>query len=121
MERTAVEHPYPLHDQQRGLALMAQPADIPSFDVDPFSTAYFDDPYPVQEQLREAGPVVWLSRYDICAVARYEQVRATLLDWRTFSSARGVAWATLPKRHRGARRASCWKQIRRCTIAPAGF
>ena len=69
---------------------MAQPAGIPSFDVDPFSTAYFDDPYPVQEQLRDAGPVVWLSRYEIFAVARYEQVRATLLDWRTFSSARGV-------------------------------
>ena len=33
---------------------------------------------------------MWLSRYDICAVARYEHVRATLLDWRTFSSARGV-------------------------------
>lgn len=76
---------------------MAQPARIPSFDIDPFSTAYFDDPYPVQEQLREAGPVVWLSRYDICAVARYEQVRATLLDWRTFSSARGVGLGDFAK------------------------
>ena len=76
---------------------MVQPARIPSFDIDPFSTAYFDDPYPVQEQLREAGPVVWLSRYDICAVARYEQVRATLLDWRTFSSARGVGLGDFAK------------------------
>ena len=76
---------------------MAQPARIPSFDIDPFSTAYFDDPYPVQEQLREAGPVVWLSRYDICAVARYEQVRTTLLDWRTFSSARGVGLGDFAK------------------------
>jgi len=69
---------------------MARPTCIPCFEIDPFSTAYFDDPYPVQEQLREAGPVVWLSRYEIYAVARYEHVRATLLDWRTFSSARGV-------------------------------
>jgi 4-methoxybenzoate monooxygenase (O-demethylating) len=76
---------------------MPQPAGIPSFDIDPFSTAYFDDPYPVQEQLREAGPVVWLSRYDICAVARYEHVRATLLDWRTFSSARGVGLGDFAK------------------------
>ena len=76
---------------------MARPAGIASFDVDPFSTAYFDDPYPVQEQLREAGPVVWLSRYDIFAVARYEQVRATLLDWRTFSSARGVGLGDFAK------------------------
>jgi hypothetical protein len=28
---------------------VAQPAGIPCFDIDPFSTAYFDDPYPVQE------------------------------------------------------------------------
>ena len=76
---------------------MAQPAGVPSFDIDPFSTAYFDDPYPVQEQLREAGPVVWLSRYDICAVARYEHVRSTLLDWRTFSSARGVGLGDFAK------------------------
>ncbi len=76
---------------------MTQPAGIASFDIDPFSTAYFDDPYPVQEQLREAGPVVWLSRYDICAVARYEQVRTTLLDWRTFSSARGVGLGDFAK------------------------
>ena len=76
---------------------MAQPAGIASFDIDPFSTAYFDDPYPVQEQLREAGPVVWLSRYDICAVARYEHVRSTLLDWRTFSSARGVGLGDFAK------------------------
>jgi cytochrome P450 len=76
---------------------VAQPAGIPSFDIDPFSTAYFDDPYPVQEALREAGPVVWLSRYEICAVARYEHVRATLLDWRTFSSARGVGLSDFAK------------------------
>ena len=74
-----------------------KPAGIPSFDVDPFSTAYFDDPYPVQQELREAGPVVWLSRYDICAVARYEHVRSTLLDWQTFSSARGVGLSDFAK------------------------
>jgi cytochrome P450 len=76
---------------------MARPTCIPCFEIDPFSTAYFDDPYPVQEQLREAGPVVWLSRYEIYAVARYEHVRATLLDWRTFSSARGVGLADFAK------------------------
>ncbi|WP_313804627.1 cytochrome P450 [Sphingobium sp.] len=49
-----------------------------------------DAPLPGHAALRDAGPYVWLSRYDIGAVARYEQVRAVLADWKTFSSARGV-------------------------------
>ncbi len=65
-------------------------ADIPSLAVDPFSREFFDDPYPVHAQLRDAGAVVRLSRYDTLAVARYEQVLAVLTDWQTFSSARGV-------------------------------
>jgi cytochrome P450 len=63
---------------------------VPILDIDPFSTAYFDDPYSTQEQMREAGPFIWLSRYGIGAVARYDQVREALMDWQTFSSSRGV-------------------------------
>jgi cytochrome P450 len=58
--------------------------------VDPFSKEYFDDPYPFQEELREAGAAVRLSRYDIWAVARFEHVRAMLFDWKTYCSSRGV-------------------------------
>jgi cytochrome P450 len=58
--------------------------------VDPFSAEFFEDPHRVHEELREAGPVVWLSRYDVWACARYAEVHAILNDWRTFSSARGV-------------------------------
>lgn len=63
---------------------------IPSLDIDPFSRSFFDDPFPTHAALRDAGPVVYLPRYDVFAVARYEQVRAMLLDWQNFSSARGV-------------------------------
>ncbi len=63
---------------------------VPTLDLDPFSAEYFENPFPAQEAMREAGPVVRLSRYDIWAVARYEQVHAVLSDWQTFSSARGV-------------------------------
>jgi len=63
---------------------------IPSLDIDPFSQAFFDDPFPVHAALRDAGPVAYLPRYDIFAVARYENVHAMLLDWGSFSSARGV-------------------------------
>ena len=38
--------------------------------VDPFCDDFLADPYPFHEALREAGPVVWLERYGIFAVAR---------------------------------------------------
>ena len=41
-------------------------------------------------ELREAGPVVHLSRYDIHALARYDEVYAALVDWQGFQSAAGV-------------------------------
>ena len=63
---------------------------IPESDIDPFSEAFFEDPFPAHEALREAGPVVRLSRYGVLACARYAEVKAILDDWRTFSSARGV-------------------------------
>ena len=63
---------------------------IPELDIDPFSRNFFDDPFPAHAALRDAGAVASLPRYDVFAVARYEQVRAMLLDWHSFSSARGV-------------------------------
>lgn len=67
-----------------------KPADVPACDLDPFDLSYFNDPYPAQEALREAGPVVWLPRYGIYGVARYAEVHAVLNDWQTFCSSRGV-------------------------------
>ena len=63
---------------------------IPASDIDPFSAAFFEDPFPAHEALRGAGPVVRLSRYGVLACARHAEVKAILDDWRTFSSARGV-------------------------------
>ncbi len=63
---------------------------IPVSDIDPFSAGFFEDPFPAHEPLREAGPVVRLSRYGVLACARHAEVKAILDDWRTFSSARGV-------------------------------
>jgi 4-methoxybenzoate monooxygenase (O-demethylating) len=61
-----------------------------SLDIDPFSRAYLSDPYPFHEQLREAGPVVYISQYDVFAVSRFTEVREVLEDWRTFCSSGGV-------------------------------
>jgi cytochrome P450 len=63
---------------------------IPELDIDPFCTAFFDAPYPAHAAMRDAGPVVRLPRYDIYAVARYDDVRGMLTDWRSYTSARGV-------------------------------
>jgi 4-methoxybenzoate monooxygenase (O-demethylating) len=69
----------------------------PVSDIDPFSAEYFADPFPIQETLREAGPVVRLSRYGVFAVARFDEVSAVLNDWRTFSSARGAGLTDFKK------------------------
>jgi cytochrome P450 len=63
---------------------------IPSLDIDPFSQAFFDDPFPAHAALRDAGPVAYLPRHELFALARYEQVQAALTNWADFSSARGV-------------------------------
>jgi len=62
----------------------------PIEDVDPFSHEVLEDPLPMHERLREAGPLVYLSRYDVFAVARYAEVHAALVDWQEFESGAGV-------------------------------
>ena len=54
---------------------------IPESSIDPFCAAYFEDPYPAQHALREAGPVVRLARHGVLAAARYAEVKAMLDDW----------------------------------------
>ena len=58
------------------LAAAAGPGGAPVSDADPFSNGFFEDPHRIHEELREAGPVVWLSRYGVYAVARYAEVHA---------------------------------------------
>ncbi len=43
--------------------------------------------------MRDAGPVAYLPRYDLFAIARYAHVQAALTNWQDFSSARGVGLA----------------------------
>lgn len=71
--------------------------DRPVSDADPFSIAFFEEPHRIHEELREAGSVVWLSRYECWAVARYAEVHAVLNDWRTFCSSRGVGMSDFAK------------------------
>ncbi|TNC09047.1 cytochrome P450 [Methylobacterium terricola] len=66
-------------------------------DIDPFSIEFFEDPHRIHEALREAGPVVWLPRWGVHAVARYEEVRAVLHDPAIFCSGRGVGLSDFAK------------------------
>ncbi|MGN9846084.1 cytochrome P450 [Nonomuraea sp. H19] len=61
-----------------------------------------DNPYAAYQRLCDLGPAAYLTRHDMWFLSRYEQVRAALADWETYSSARGIglndgfnqAWAT---------------------------
>ena len=64
---------------------------IPTSDLDLYSDEVLAEPYEHYRLLREAGAAVWLERYNVWAVVRYAAVRAVLRDWKTFSSASGVA------------------------------
>ena len=65
--------------------------------IDPFSREFLADPYPFHAELREAAPVVWLERYGIWAMARHDEVRASLMDWETFCSSAGVGLSDFRK------------------------
>ncbi|MFK8017718.1 MAG: cytochrome P450 [Gammaproteobacteria bacterium] len=76
---------------------MKIPSNCPTSSVDPFADAFLEDPYPSHHDLREAGPVVWLEKYGVYALARYEHVCAALEDWETFCSGRGVGLSDFSK------------------------
>lgn len=67
-----------------------------TLDFDPFDGRWFDDPYPAYQALRREAPAykraipkprLWPHYW---MVSRAADVNAALLDWRTFSSARGT-------------------------------
>src|SRR4051795_5160673 len=70
---------------------------VPHLDVDPFAMDFFADPYPTHELLREAGPVVYLDKWNVYGVARHAEVHAVLNDPATFCSSRGVGLSDFKK------------------------
>lgn len=70
---------------------------IPTLSMDPFSDAVLSDPYAFHGELRDAGPVVWLEHLNVYGMARFDEVRSSLLDHETFVSSRGVGVADFAK------------------------
>lgn len=64
---------------------------VPELDVDLWSDEILADPYPTYASLREMGPVLHDRPHDAYVLPRYDEVRAVLQDWETFSSAHGIA------------------------------
>lgn len=64
--------------------------DVPTMTDDPFGPEVREDPLPFHQRLREAGPVVFLSRYGIYGMGRYAEVLDALGNWQGFESGAGV-------------------------------
>ena len=73
------------------------PEGVPAISADPYSLENLLEPHALHEQIREAGPVVFLEAYSVWGMARYEQVNAALKDYETFSSAAGVGLSNSQK------------------------
>lgn len=65
----------------------------PRSDYDPYETDHLLEPYEGYARLRAAGPVVYLEKYGVWALARYADVSSALQDWQRFSSDAGVGVA----------------------------
>jgi cytochrome P450 len=57
---------------------------------DPYDFEIDTDPYPIWRRLREERPVYYNERYDFYALSRFDDVERGLVNWRTYSSAKGT-------------------------------
>jgi len=62
----------------------------PWSDYDPHTDEALLDPWLGYKRLRDTGPAVWLTRYQMFALTRYDSVRRALLDGECFPSRNGV-------------------------------
>jgi cytochrome P450 len=58
--------------------------------LDPYSNAALIDPWPMYAELQDAGPAVWLSKYEMFALTRYDSALKALQDPSSFPSSLGV-------------------------------
>ena len=63
----------------------------PVSNIDFFSDAAIKDPFPVYDELRKLGPVVYMEKNKLYLVARYKEVSEVLRQPLLFVSSRGVS------------------------------
>ena len=66
-------------------------AAFPSYDVEFYSDEVILDPYPHHRAIRDLGPVTWLSKNELYAIGRYDDVRNALRADSILVSGKGVA------------------------------
>ena len=71
--------------------------DIPTSSIDPFSNEYILAPYSFHEELRQLGPVCYLSKWDVFAVTQYQFVKEVLDQPLIFCSGAGVGISNFKK------------------------
>jgi cytochrome P450 len=62
----------------------------PTSTLDPYTDQALLNPWPPYRELREMGPAVWLEKYRMFALTRYDVVVKALRDWDAFPSSFGV-------------------------------
>jgi cytochrome P450 len=62
----------------------------PDLYYDPYDFGIDADPYPIWARLREERPLYHNERYNFFALSRFDDVEKALVDWRTYSSAKGT-------------------------------
>jgi cytochrome P450 len=62
----------------------------PDVYYDPYDFEIDADPYPVWRRLRDEAPLYYNEKYDFYALSRFDDVERGLVDWRTYSSAKGT-------------------------------
>lgn len=72
-------------------------------DIDPFAEETLRDPAAFESEALSAGPVLYLPKYDLWALARHELVKSAFTDWRRFSSASGTGLTNI-------RKAAVWRR-----------
>ncbi|RVT92186.1 cytochrome P450 [Rhodovarius crocodyli] len=69
----------------------------PVITLDPYDDAILADPFPAYDEIRRAGPAVYLEKHGVYAIGRHRDVMAALKNWRDFSSTGGSGIADIRK------------------------
>lgn len=63
---------------------------VPAIDTDPYAIETLLNPHTFYEELRDAGPVVWLNAHQVYAVGRHDEASVVLTDFARFTACGGV-------------------------------
>ncbi|RQR24596.1 cytochrome P450 [Burkholderia sp. Bp9142] len=74
--------------------------DFDVLDIDPYSEESLRNPSSYASAIRETGRAVWIPRYQMWAVGRYEHAKAALDNWRVFVNGFGTGLNDGPGKER---------------------